>query len=240
MDVYGIDGCVGGWLVATAKVGRDSLLRPRFEVTPSLQDVFGQASRGAAFVAIDIPIGLCDREPRRCDADARAFLLRPRASSVFPAPCRCALEAKTYEEASRQNFLASGRRLSKQSYAILSKIREVDLLITPRMQQWVREAHPEVVFATLAGHPMKYSKRTAAGREERLAVLADSGLALAAIHTQEVRLQVGRSAAGADDIIDAAACLLAANRIRLKCCNVFPRPPEILRDCRGLRMEIVA
>jgi predicted RNase H-like nuclease len=240
MIVYGIDGCRGGWLVAGAEIRRGRLSAPRFDVVSCLRGVFDQTSSGEAFAAIDIPIGLSDGEPRRCDADARAFLRRPRASSVFPAPCRSALEAHSYDEANRRNFRASGRRLSKQSYAILSKIREVDLLITPRMQQHVREAHPEVVFAALAGHPMKHSKRKAAGRKERLAVLENHGLALTMVRIQEIRVQLGPSAAGADDVIDAAVCLLAANRIRLKCCNVFPRSPEVLLDRRGLRMEIVS
>jgi len=56
-----------------------------------------------AGIAIDIPIGLLEG-PRVCDKAARKLLGQPRGSSVFPAPCRPALEAQcqrqTYAEAS--------------------------------------------------------------------------------------------------------------------------------------------
>src|SRR5205814_7167357 len=45
--------------------------------------------------------------------------------------------------------------------------------LTPALQARVREAHPEVTFAVLAGrgHGLEHAKKTPAGERERLAVL---------------------------------------------------------------------
>ena len=45
--------------------------------------------------------------------------------------------------------------------------------MTPALQQRVYEAHPELAFQALAGHPIQDRKKTVAGREERLRVLDD-------------------------------------------------------------------
>ena len=96
--------------------------------------------------AIDIPIGLADREPRSCDVAARR-LLGPRRSSIFPAPVRAVLEAASYAEACMLSRRASGRGISKQLYNILEKIRTVDALQSPRLQEQLFEMGPELSFA---------------------------------------------------------------------------------------------
>ena len=87
-------------------------------------------------VAVDIPIGLnegyeaggrfCDRQARKC--------LRGRASSVFPAPVRPVLAASSREEACTLSRASAphGKAISKQTFAILPKIREVDELLRRR------------------------------------------------------------------------------------------------------------
>src|SRR5262249_18309552 len=126
-----------------------------------------------AIVAIDVPIGLLGCGPRACDVAARKLLGRPRASSVFPAPCRAALDAASYREASARSYAATGRYLQKQLYNILPKIREVDCAIPPELQTRVHEAHPEVSFAVLSGgnRGLIHSKRSPEGERERLALL---------------------------------------------------------------------
>src|SRR5690606_31915637 len=121
-------------------------------------------SQEFAVLAIDIPIGLTDDGPRPPDVAARA-LLGPRASSVFPAPVRATLNANSYEDACDLSFAARGKRLSKQSFAILPKIREVDELLRTRSATEfpvpVHEVHPEVSFCYLNdGRPMVHPKRT--------------------------------------------------------------------------------
>ena len=103
-------------------------------------------------LGIDIPIGLLDGS-RACDKGARTLLKRPRGSSVFPAPCRAALHAETYKEASAVNRQRTGRGLSQQAWGIAPKIKQVDDAITPECQQWAFEVHPEVCFWALNQTP---------------------------------------------------------------------------------------
>ena len=127
-----------------------------------------------AIITIDIPIGLTLAGPRPTDSAARA-LLGPRASSVFPAPVRAALDAVSYQDASDRSFAVHGKRLSKQTFAILPKIREVDIALRcrPRDAERVREVHPEVSFSVLNNdEPMVHPKRTGLGFTERLTLSA--------------------------------------------------------------------
>jgi predicted RNase H-like nuclease len=79
--------------------------------------------------------------------------------------------AETYEEANRIHREIAGKGMSKQAFAILPKIREVDRLISPDGQQTLVEVHPEVCFTALAGSPMNFHKAKSEGRAERLHVL---------------------------------------------------------------------
>jgi predicted RNase H-like nuclease len=45
-------------------------------------------------------------------------VLKKRASSVFPIPCRKALQASEYKDASNINYQESGKKLSLQSWNI--------------------------------------------------------------------------------------------------------------------------
>ena len=63
----------------------------------------------------------------------------------------------------------NGKAVTKQTFAILPKIREVDALLQmrPELREVVREVHPEVCFSELAGVSMTHHKASALGREER-------------------------------------------------------------------------
>ena len=115
-------------------------------------------------------------------------------------------------------------------------MREVDALITPGLQDLVRETHPELVFALWKRSPMAHHKSKPKGRQERLKVLARRGISF---DPAEERYWLGRGLVGVDDLIDAAACLLAAERIARDKARVYPRK-HTQRDRRHLRMEIVA
>ena len=209
MIVVGVDGCRAGWAVALANL--DEILDVR--VVPTFADVL--ALRAAA-IAIDMPIGLVDDGRRACDVEAR-HRLGPRRSSVFPAPLRPMLDASTYQDA----LAIAG--LSKQAYHLLPKIREVDALMTPRRQRTIVEAHPELCFARLIGHPCLAPKRTADGRAERQEV---------------VKLTIDRPPTGAawDDVLDACALVETARRLIR---GDVERLGDGSRDGRGLRCEIV-
>jgi len=231
--LLGIDGCRAGWVIASSGPGLRAL---DFEIAPDLRGTLREAAAGRAVVALDIPIGLVP-SPRAADVEARRFLGAPRASSVFPAPSRAALGARSYAEACARNHRATGRRISVELWNILPKIAEADRLVTPALQARVREAHPEVIFAVLAGRArgLEHSKKTPAGERERLEILK---LFVPAFDPERVRRALGRGAVARDDIVDAVALLVCARRIRAGRARVFPSAPE--RDRRGLRMEIVA
>jgi predicted RNase H-like nuclease len=235
MELIGVDGCRGGWVVAAANASLSSLA---FTIVEDLAPVIERAERGDAVIAIDMPIGLSDDGPRACDLQARRWLGRPRASSVFPAPCRAALAATTYGGACRLSRRALGVALTIECFKIVPKIRHVDALITPERQAFVREVHPELVFAILSerGRGLVEPKRTEAGERLRLRLLRRVA---PRFDPAIERAVLGRSRVARDDVIDAVACVVAARRIALGKAVVLP-DGVVERDARGLRMEIVA
>jgi predicted RNase H-like nuclease/NTP pyrophosphatase (non-canonical NTP hydrolase) len=230
----GIDGCPGGWVVARADAGLHGV---EFERVERLDELFREAAQGRLTVAIDMPIGLPERDARACDAAARKRLGAPRASSIFAPPCRAALHADGFAAAATANRKACGRGLTRQIFELFSRLRQLDALITPALQLHVREAHPELTFAVLAGGGgLSFPKATAAGRKERLELLRPL---LGPLDLLAPRREMGREAVRPDDLLDAAACLVTAHRLRHGRALVLPEgEPE--RDGRGLRMEIVA
>lgn len=238
MRLAGIDGCRAGWIMASSDKGLTSI---QYSIvgTAAIGQVIESLAAESSIAAIDIPIGLAEREPRACDLAARRYLKPPRASGVFPAPCRAALPARSYLEACELNRYACGRGLSVQTFGILDRIKQVDMAMSPKLQKYVRESHPEVVFARLhgRGHGLAESKKSQEGHRTRQYLLE------ARLHTRleidAIRHQLGRSSLAVDDLLDALACLVAAQNIAENSALVLP-PGEIERDQRGLRMEIVA
>jgi predicted RNase H-like nuclease len=167
--------------------------------------------QGYSFTAIDIPIGLPSRGPRQCDLEARK-IVGGRRSSVFPAPVRAALNETTYEAACKKSKRASGKKLSKQAFAILPKIREVDdyLRAQPASIAGVREVHPEVCFTYWNDRqPMKYRKLSGFGFVERFK-LVDEQFPSAA---ERIRRECEASKVADDDILDALSALWTATRL---------------------------
>jgi predicted RNase H-like nuclease len=174
---------------------------------------------------------LTERGPRICDIEARKFV-GPRRSSVFPAPLRTMLVAKTYQEACRTRFEAERKRCSKQLWAITPKIRDVDCHMSPILQSRVYEGHPEVSFVCMNGGCLTQSKHNSEGREQRVGLLEK--------HFTDLRSRLtDLSPLRADgDIIDAFACLWTARRLANGTARCFPINPPL--DARQLRMEINA
>ena len=81
----------------------------------------------------------------------------------------------------------------------------------------MREVHPEVSFALLAGGPLAFAKRTWNGQRERLRLLAVAGIEL------PDRLDVGL--VRADDVLDAAVAAWSAIRIARGEHVTFPGDP---------------
>lgn len=230
---YGVDGCPAGWIaIGLGARGASSVhLAPTF---PALVDVLTRPR----LVLVDMPIGLPSAAvpDRLCDRAARALLGRGRASSVFPVPARAALSATDYERACDINERELGKRLSKQTWNIAAKIRELDDYLEAGSAPCpIREMHPEVAFAGLnGGAPVAPGKKTSEGRAARLDVLSRH-LAGAAEIAAAVRDRCTRQQAADDDILDAlVGAVLARHGDALKS---LPEVP--VRDERGLLMEIV-
>jgi len=238
--IAGVDGCKAGWFVIIASATRETKTDTFCElnlknvfIASTFAEVLSKTS-DCSLVCVDIPIGLSDAKPRRCDTAARRILERPRASSVFPAPIRPCLSAKDYETASRICFKQYGKRLNKQSFFILDKIRQVDDLMTPELQHRVREVHPEISFWALNGKkPIQPNKKRHPGHKKRLKLL--SGV------FPEVEGIVNRvcnpKEAGPDDILDALVAVWTAGQVVIGKAGTLPQDPEL--DSKGLRMEIL-
>jgi predicted RNase H-like nuclease len=188
-----------------------------------------------AVAAIDIPVGLEDRGARACDVEARRILGKPRSSSVFPAPVRPVLSARSYGEARRIGLSLEGRKPTLQCWGIVPKIVEVDAFLRAhrRLRSVVYEVHPELSFHAWAGdRAVLPGKKTVPGR---------------AIREQLVRSRFGReldaaiaalprSGWGIDDLLDAFAALWTAQRISAGSAVTIPSPVPV--DRFGLRMAI--
>jgi len=230
--VAGIDGCPAGWLCLTKHL---STGRVQARILPTIGALLDLRPRPQV-VMVDMPIGLPDAGPRACDIAARAELLRPRASSVFRAPIRPMLAATTYARACRLGMAADGCKLSKQTWFILPKIRELDAFLRadPKRNGWVREVHPEVSFRAWAGgRAMAHPKRKAEGRAEREA-LVEPVYGAAYVATQA---SLPRGDFANDDLLDAFAALWTGERVARGRERVLPAEPPV--DACGLRMEIV-
>jgi len=234
--VAGVDGCPGGWIVVLAGMiaGTDRPIQMSSRLCANFDQVLALPERPLS-IAVDIPIGLLERAVpggRDCDREARAVLGRPRASSVFSPPTRKALAARCYEEVAALN----GAGMSKEAFNILPKIREVDVLVDAALQDRLVEAHPELAFCRFAGRPMQHSKRTADGRRERLRLLRRT-LGKACIDPVRVRIEHGLKLVAPDDVLDACALAIVADRRRRGVARCLPDGKAPL-DAKGLRMEI--
>jgi predicted RNase H-like nuclease len=231
--ICGADGCKGGWIVINKDLD-SGLLSWRSCKTAHELVYFEHKPQ---MIAIDIPIGLPGRGPRACDLEARQLLGPGRASSVFPAPIRPILAATNYPEACEIRFQIEQKRISKQTWAIMPKIRDVDAVLRQdsELRTRVREVHPEVCFYFLAGRRLlQHNKKHKLGREERHTLLEPIfGHWLQAALAERHQL-----ASAEDDVLDAFVALWTAERIIMDISQTIPSEPAI--DSFGLRMEMVA
>ncbi|MCW1842847.1 DUF429 domain-containing protein [Prosthecomicrobium hirschii] len=239
--VAGVDGCPAGWVAVTLDGGA-----PHLAVHADFAAILASE---AGVIAVDMPIGLPDRVGLGGRGPERLVrpLLGERQSSVFSVPSRsavCAVDDLDAPDAYRTICdIASAtseppRKISRQCFHILPKIREIDRLMTPALSGRVFEVHPEVAFWRLNGGsamrlPKKVKNRAAEpGLAERIDLLARHGYPRAFLE-QALPRGVGR-----DDLIDAAVNALIAVRIAAGEARPFPDPPE--RDGRGLAVAIWA
>lgn len=232
----GADGCRGGWFFVqlNATGAWKTALAQNSETLAELIE-------NSKLTLIDIPIGLLESggPHRECDQPARKALSKPRAASVFAVPSRPAVYATTYAQSCALNFRSLGKKLSKQTWNIVDKIRQIDELLSDNhnLRDKLRECHPEVGFWALNNKTaMKFSKKNAAGRQERLRLLSRHLAPARDIFNHSVQTYRRKDVA-VDDIIDAMALAITA-RQGYKNLLSFPRNSDRM-DARGLRMEIV-
>jgi predicted RNase H-like nuclease len=154
--VVGVDGCRGGWLAAAVSGPAVS-----WSVRTTFDDVLTLAAGDP--VGVDMPLGPLpdDGVRRRSDLAARTFL-GPARSSIFFTPPASALARW---RADPVHPLGIG--VSVQTWNLLPKIAE----IADTGAAGLLEVHPECSFRALAPGVDFASKKTAAGREQRVAVL---------------------------------------------------------------------
>jgi predicted RNase H-like nuclease len=229
--VAGVDGCKGGWFCVAKDAGADSI---GFGIYNDAKDLLYQQPE-PTIITIDIPIGLTEAGPRTCDIEARK-LLGPRRSSVFPAPIRPALQGNTRKEADSISRKVDGRGVPAQAFAIYSKIREIDNILSakPQLQERIKEVHPEVCFWALNDKKaMPNTKKSKEGKEQRRNLISK---VFGTEIIDKIRTEYRRNTVSTDDIHDALVALWTAERILKGKGGRIPNPSPL--DKCGLHMEM--
>jgi predicted RNase H-like nuclease len=218
MIVTGIDGCRGGWVAVC-------LFPVSVRTAGTLEGLDVQGVTG-----IDMPLGLLADGWRTADALARQAL-GARGASVFAIPPRPVWAAPDYATANRRCRELTGRGMSVQAWGLRTRLLEADGFRRARARavpDSLREVHPELSFAALAGAPLTESKHGPAGRAIRRALLEGVGIALP-----------GRVAGAAEhDFLDAAAVAWSARRIAAGTACVLPGPPHSQLSDDGFEITI--
>jgi predicted RNase H-like nuclease len=221
MIVVGLDGYSKGWVAVRVDGARRELT-----LLAAISDLLAMTFDRAG---IDMPIGLPEQGARDCDLEARV-MLRPHASRVFTGARRGLWDHASQAAANVALKQQGEAGVSIQLWNLGPKICELDAVMTPQLQQRVREAHPELVFLRLNfGRPLP-SKKTEEGIALRVRLLRREGFV-------EVKDWIAEKPAGvkADDILDACATAVAARDFTQG--NVLPRG-KAEKDARGLKMQI--
>ncbi len=228
----GIDGCKGGWVAV-------SITDTEFEV-----DVFRNIEEFCLKyddwdrILIDMPIGLpeCNTDIRP-DGAARK-MLKGKTSSIFNTPCRQAVYADTYSEANEINRQMLEKGLSSQSYAICSKIKEIDEFLNnnPEYKNRILESHPELCFARLnSGEPLYDNKKTYEGMRKRIELLSrycDQTDDIITYARDNPKLKNCM-----DDVVDSLCLAVTGMRSMEKGIKTIPENPMV--DKNGILMQMV-
>ena len=163
-------------------------------------------------------------------------VLKGRASTVFPAPCRKAVYGETKEERLQANVDVLHKKFTSQTDAIIPKIREVDEFLQSNVQykNRLQESHPEVCFARLKGEVLLTSKHDAEGVRERAAILADYLPEITEVWIAETARKMK---CNEDDITDSVCLAIVANLLMQGKTESIPSEP--MMDDTGLLMQMV-
>ena len=219
----GVEPCGSrGWLVVSGKLQGVSLFPEPPQLLGTLIEILDYRP-SFEIVALHAPIGLPSAlHPggRASDRAARRLLGPRRGAAIVSPPPRSVLDDE------------DGTGLSAVVRTLLPRIREVQRDVASYHQRSVFEVHPELGFHQLNGDaPLRRSKRTRAGIEERMALLQARmpGLERVLDHRPE-GVPLPR-------LLDACVDLWTARRIAARSLSRLPENPEWNED--GLRMELV-
>ena len=221
MRVTGVDACRGGWVAVSLDETGPVAVRVHETLTGLLGP--GGGAEAAVVTGIDMPLGLLAAGWREADLAARARL-GPRRSSVFAIPPRAVWEQASYQAAGERCRALTGQGFSIQAWGLRAKLLEADRY-RDTCRHPLYEVHPELAFGAMAGAPLANRKHTAAGREQRRALLSQAGITLPA-----------RAPAPVTDTLDAAAVAWSARRIAAGQAVVIPGKPQ--HDERGNEIAI--
>jgi predicted RNase H-like nuclease len=203
-QIIGIDGCRAGWIAASFQKNQIT-----FQLLHSLQKLISTNEK--QYIGIDMPVYLSDHEFREADQEARRLLKR-RAATVFSAPITKILHAISYKDACQLSFKLTGKKISKQSWNLFPKIKDVQQV--KNKFQGVRifyEIHPELSFMAMNKMEiLEISKKLAQGKEMRLNLIKSI---YPSFNFKKVRKQFLKKDVSDDDILDAIAVLWSTHRI---------------------------
>jgi predicted RNase H-like nuclease len=212
--VVGVDVWKGQWVAVVLNGGEYVSAK----VFPSLAALVRDNSQ-ANVIGIDVPIGLPALGHKR-DADVEARLhIGIRRQSVFMTASEAELGAESYEAAVAIAHNAKHPAMSRQLWGLRSSIYEVARVAAGDGR--IREVHPEVSFAEMAGETLPWPKASWNGSHMRRDLLRHVSIELPD-EIMEVQM------AGIADVLDAAAAAWSADRIAQGIAYSLPDPPEQL------------
>lgn len=209
--IAGVDGCPGGWILVT----RRNTELPVAKLCKSFREVISE-TRDCKSVMVDIPMNLNEGRFRVVDAKAKEILKKiGRGSSVFMAPVKEAIEKpviyasnEDYNRISSINEKYTGKKISRQTFCLINKIREVNC--GDPLPDTIHEFHPELVWSRFVNDKKFPSKKKQDGENRRLKILEEA-LNVSCEELNRIIKQAGpKSKVHRDDVIDALAGLIAA------------------------------
>ena len=153
-DLIGVDGTSTGWIASIGKSKNRYLSSIKFfEELGDLLSLYPES-----VIVIDMPIELNKKNYlRKCDVLAKKYLGKNFQSSIFIPPLKSILECTTYQDANKLSKKITGKGLSKQSWYLKNKIREVRDLA--KVSNNIYEGHPECSFKMLKNETLKAKKK---------------------------------------------------------------------------------
>ena len=203
-DLIGIDGTSSGWIASIGNSKNKYVTKIKF--FKDLDELLSHHSE--SIIVIDMPIELNEKKYlRKCDILAKKYLGKNFQSSIFIPPLKNILECATFQDANKLSKKIAGKGLSKQSWYLKNKIREVRELA--KVSNKIYEGHPECSFKMLKTESLKAKKKSVLGIFERLELLEKAGL-----DPLSVNLQFdNNSTIKIDDVLDSMVLFITALRI---------------------------